>query len=132
MSVGSTSVAAADSEFAALSRRTTMGRAFATYAAEDGVLLPGGDQPVYGREAITTFFADRPRGFTIVLDWSPRIADVAATGDLGFTVGDATSDVTQPDGRTDKRYSKYVTVWKKQANGDWKFAADCGNARPGP
>jgi ketosteroid isomerase-like protein len=27
-------------------------------------------------------------------------------------------------------YSKYLTVWKKQRDGSWRFVADGGSARP--
>jgi ketosteroid isomerase-like protein len=34
--------------------------------------------------------------------------------------------------RTRHYYSKYLTVWKRQPDGAWKFVADGGNERPGP
>ncbi len=29
-------------------------------------------------------------------------------------------------------YGKYVTIWKKQADGTWKFVVDVGNKSPAP
>jgi ketosteroid isomerase-like protein len=52
-------------------------------------------------------------------------AQIAPSGDLGCTVGEAQI-------ATLKRYSKYLTIWRRQADGSWKFVADGGNARPAP
>ena len=76
-----------------------------------------------GRDAIGAAFADFP--VDAVLDWAPVAADVAGSGDLGCTVGEA---AVAPR----RSYSKYLTVWKRQPNGAWKFVADGGNARPAP
>jgi ketosteroid isomerase-like protein len=29
-------------------------------------------------------------------------------------------------------YGKYITVWHRDAGGDWKVIADGGNTSPGP
>jgi ketosteroid isomerase-like protein len=58
----------------------------------------------------------------------PRFSDAAASGDLGFTVGEATFDF----GQFGTFYSKYLTVWQKQDTGEWRYVADLGNNRPAP
>ncbi|MGH2669664.1 MAG: hypothetical protein ACRDH5_11225, partial [bacterium] len=60
-----------------------------------------------------------------VLDWKPLAAEIAGSGDLGCTVGEAS---VQP-GRS---YSKYLTIWRRHRDGSWKFVMDGGNARPAP
>jgi len=114
----------ADSAFAALSVAHGAQAAFLSFAASEAVLLgPPGAPMMHGREAIGAAFAEFPAD--AVLDWAPVTADVAGSGDLGCTVGEA-SIVAR------NSYSKYVTVWKRQADGSWKFVADGGNARPAP
>jgi ketosteroid isomerase-like protein len=61
------------------------------------------------------------------MTWEARIADVAASGDLGFTVGVATIH-----GGAQTRWSKYLTVWKRQRDGSWRFVSDGGNPAPAP
>jgi ketosteroid isomerase-like protein len=34
------------------------------------------------------------------------------------------------DGAPEVRYSKYLTVWKKQRDGRWRYVVDGGSARP--
>ena len=60
-----------------------------------------------GPAAIGEAFASGPND---VVSWVPRFSDVAASGDLGFTVGDASS--TSKASAT--FYTKYLTVWRKQ------------------
>lgn len=114
----------ADSAFAALSVARGARAAFLSFAASEAILLgPPGTPMTHGRDAIGAAFADFPAD--AVLDWAPVTADVAGSGDLGCTVGEASIS-----GRNS--YSKYLTVWKRQADGTWKFVADGGNARPAP
>ena len=77
----------------------------------------------HGRDAIAGAFAGFPAD--AVLEWAPVAAEIAASGDLGCTVGRASVTALHS-------YSKYLTIWKRQADGSWKFVADGGNARPGP
>lgn len=113
----------ADSAFSALSVTRGAKTAFLAFAAEDAITLGAPTAPINrGREAIGATFAEFPAD--AVLEWTPVSADVAGSGDLGCTVGEASI--------SRKSYSKYLTVWKRQADGSWKFVADGGNARPAP
>jgi ketosteroid isomerase-like protein len=62
--------------------------------------------------------------------WRPVAGGVAKSGDLGFTVGNAVFTGRREDGGQVVRYSKYLTVWKKQHDGDWRYVVDGGSARP--
>lgn len=113
----------ADSAFAALSVARGAKPAFVSYASEDAISFGGGARMNEGREAIGAAFDEFPSG--AVLAWWPVAAVIAESGDLGCTVGEATIESL-------KQYSKYLTIWKRQRDGRWKFVADGGNARPAP
>jgi ketosteroid isomerase-like protein len=53
--------------------------------------------------------------------------EVARSGDLGYEIG--TFDLTLADqtGKSAAHRGKYVVAWEKQANGEWKAAADIFN-----
>jgi len=57
-----------------------------------------------------------------VIRWKPLRADVSDSGDLGYTWGAAESG-PGADGPF-KPYGIYVTIWKRQADGKWKFVYD--------
>lgn len=113
----------ADSAFAAMSRARGAKQAFLTYAAEHAISFGAGTHFNEGREAIGASFDKFPAG--AVLEWRPVASEIAKSGDLGCTVGEATIGSLQ-------HYSKYLTVWKRQADKTWKFVADGGNLRPAP
>lgn len=114
----------ADSAFAALSVARGAKAAFFAFAADEAVTLgPGGAPMNHGRDAIAAAFAEFPAD--AVLEWAPVAADIAGSGDLGCTVGEAAVAARHS-------YSKYLTVWKRRPDGAWKFVADGGNARPAP
>ncbi len=64
----------------------------------------------------------------IILKWQPVKADVAASRDLGYTVGTWLLTGKNRKGDSVSMTGKYMTVWKKQGDGTWKVVADMGNA----
>jgi ketosteroid isomerase-like protein len=58
------------------------------------------------------------------LNWHPSFADVAASGDLGYTYGPWTG---HPNKKAPAEFGgHYITVWSKQSDGSWKIAIDAG------
>jgi len=119
-------VRAADSLFADLAYRMGTGYAFAATVATDGVMF-GNPQLVIGPQAVQEFFA---AGAGASLSWQPVFASVAASRDLGFTIGEYTSTGRGPTGAAVQRFGKYLTVWRLQSDGTWKFVVDGGNPTP--
>lgn len=113
----------ADSLFAEMSVSQGVKAAFGAYAAEDAISFGAGSQMNHGPEAIGAAFDGFPDG--AVLAWWPVASAIAESGDLGCTVGEAKIESLH-------QYSKYLTIWKRQRDGSWKFVADGGNARPRP
>jgi uncharacterized protein (TIGR02246 family) len=94
--------------------------------AESGTMFRDGEI-VRGHDAIQTLmepaFATEGSGIA----WEPTEADIAASGDLGYTIGRFESTFVGPDGQRGKRTGTYVTIWKKQGDGSWKVAVDIGS-----
>ena len=115
-------VIAADSAFAARADTAGPAAAFAEYAADDAVSLGARPVPTCGKAEIGAQFQGGAPGD---LRWAPIVGDAAASADLGYTVGSATVRA-----RAGTFHSKYITVWKRQGDGSWRFVADGGNAMP--
>lgn len=64
----------------------------------------------------------------MILKWQPVKVDVAASGDLAYTIGTWQITGKNRKGEPISMTGKYVTIWKKQADGTWKVAVDIGNA----
>lgn len=115
----------AEKAFAQTSVDKSTKAAFLTYFDHHTVAFSNG-QAVIGRKE----WEKRPEG-NGYLFWWPVYADIAASGDFGYTTGPA---VYGPDRSTREAKSGiyYSTVWQKDDTGRWKVLADLGSSTYNP
>ncbi len=95
------------------------------YADENVIKPQEGALPVIGKTRLTKYWSG---GQVITaISWAPDIANASASGDLGYTFGH-----WQLQSRDTLIYGNYCTIWKRQADGSWKFVYDGGNNSPKP
>lgn len=114
----------ADKKFSAMSQTKGMKAAFLSYMDSSGVLLRENHYPIIGKEAQAYIRQTNDSAFT--LTWQPRSADVAKSGDLAYTFGTYTLHT-----KGTMLKGTYVSIWKKQKDGSWKFVLDAGNSGVG-
>jgi ketosteroid isomerase-like protein len=119
----------ADEDFSRDAKKLGTGEAFGRYAADDAQMFSAPGEFITGPAAITASFG--PEASRSSLVWHPVEGEVSKSGDLGFTVGNAIFTGERDDGARVVRYSKYLTVWKRQRDGGWRYVVDGGSARPG-
>ena len=113
-----------EKKFSALAQKEGIPKAFMTYAAEDAVLMRK-NSLIIGKIAIHENFKNQSENSNEVsLEWEPDFVDVSKSGDLGYTYGTYTYTVTDSVGKTNTKQGVFHTVWKRQANGEWKFVWD--------
>ena len=102
-----------------------------SYYAEDAAELPNGEDILQGKGNIakTMGFLDQKDNH---LTWTPVHADMAASGDLGYTFGTYEFRSKGKDGKPTVELGKYASIWKKQKDGSWKVVMDMGNSSPAP
>lgn len=118
----------ADSLFSDLSYRMGTGYAFSNTVASDGAVF-GFPELLVGPKAILESY--ERTGASTSLTWRPVYASVAASRDLGFTVGESISTGRGPSGAAVQRFGKYLTVWRREGS-VWRFVVDGGNGSPAP
>ena len=96
-------------------------KAFIEFAHDSVVLLKPNRMPIVGKLSLIKFYEGKSDS-GVVLTWNPENAVIAESGELGYTYGFWTF-ITQKD----TSRGTYLTVWKKNSNGQWKFIADTGN-----
>lgn len=64
-------------------------------------------------------------GFQLI--WAPVEAEASPDGRMGYTVGTGTAVTRKADGTEERRPARYVTVWRRGADGRWKVVTDLGN-----
>jgi len=119
-----------DREFNNVAAEKGFVEAFLEFMADDAMLFPAGSEPVSGRDNIRKHLSEGSEGAT--LTWMPVSADVSVSSDLGYTRGTSEYRYLDKDKNPAVHYGKYVTVWKRQPDGRWKFILDIGNASPPP
>ena len=75
------------------------------------------------RKTWTDMFATP--GFS--LSWQTTKAEVARSSDIAYSVGTYRMGLDDPKGNPVTDRGKYVTVWRKQPNGNWKAIVDIFN-----
>ena len=112
----------ADRAFSKLSEEKGMKKAFLDYIDSNGVLLRPDHLPLMGADAIDFLIQQNDSSYT--LKWEPRSGTVSVSGDIGYTYG---IYVLKPLAKDTLIYGNYVSIWKKQSDGNWKFVLDSGN-----
>jgi ketosteroid isomerase-like protein len=113
-----------DIDFSNMSKVKGMRLAFFEYMDTNAVLLRPGHFPLEGKDARRFIGDTDDSGF--ILTWSPQFVEISSSGDLGYTYGTWTS---LPKKWLSDSVSRgtYVTIWKRQKLGGWKFILDTGN-----
>ena len=97
-------------------------KAFEYYAAPEGVIKRG-KRVVKGKAAIAGWYEKDVKP-NETLTWVPTFVEVSQSGDLAYTYGDFT--FTYPDTLGNLKTNKGIfhTVWKRQADGKWRYVYD--------
>ena len=115
-------------------------RAFSDYSAQHGphaawdkylddaaVDMSAGRDFVFGKATTLRGFEDFPG--TASLTWTPIDGKIAKSGDMGYTYGRYV--MTRSTGsKSHVSHGKYITIWKRQADGSWRVVFDGGNSSP--
>lgn len=111
-------IIAAENAFAAQAARDGSSAAFLANCTPTAMVVENGQlanaQKVWNNKPQSTG--------THRLAWHPVMADVAQSGELGYTTGPWTFG----SGSQTVAAGEYVTLWRKQPDGQWKFEVDMG------
>ncbi|OFX58190.1 MAG: hypothetical protein A2066_05940 [Bacteroidetes bacterium GWB2_41_8] len=111
----------ADIAFSDYSAKNGIQKAFIEFSHDSVVLLKPNRLPIVGKQSLIESYTGKSDS-GLVLTWKPESATIAKSGELGFTYGLWTLIAAQ-----DTSHGTYLTVWEKDTQGNWKYAADTGN-----
>jgi len=106
------------------------GKAFASWFADDAVVLSNGKPAVLGHAAIAAQAKWNPKAYQ--LTWTPEGARMGPANEMGFTWGRYEGRSKDKNGQPVVVSGRYFTVWKKLPDGDWKVALDASADAPPP
>lgn len=115
---------AAENAFSKMSVEKGMKDAFVTFLADDSILFR--PTPVPGKQWMSSRPGPPPGGGTLI--WRPAHAEIAASGDMGYSTGPF--EFRSPDASRPPGHGTFFSVWQKQADGSWKVMMDVGVNHP--
>jgi len=121
--------AMADTERAFAKAATVKGwrDAFLDFFADDAIAFA--PAPTSAKDRLRTQPSTPFSEFELV--WEPRLGDVAASHDLGWLTGPSTSvNHTVKDAKPG--HGCYLSIWRKQPDGQWRVFIDVGASSPEP
>lgn len=112
----------ADKAFSDYCEQNRTKNAFVEWMDDNGTLLRPNNLPIVGAHAIDYLIQINDTAYT--LKWQPHNAEVSESGDMGYTYG---IYAITPSLMDTQLLGTYVTVWKRQEDGSWKFVVNSTN-----
>lgn len=124
-------VAAMEDQFCAMAQEQGVLAAFAHFAAPDVAFIDTDPRRYRGAEAVRQRLKGFPAGAR--LTWSAYFTDVSDDGTLGYNYGRYELHAPRPDGAEHVAGGWFLSIWKKQPDGSWRYVMDTGVPdRPAP
>lgn len=101
------------------------------YISDSSIEIMEGLYPLMGKIEIKEF-GDLHNDSAFRLKWKPYRAVISESGDLGYTFGNWILYAKNKWGNDTTYYGNYMTIWKKQHDGNWKYEIDGGSNTPKP
>jgi ketosteroid isomerase-like protein len=98
-----------------------------SYYSEDASLLPPNAPMASDKASIRAAWAGL-LGPDTSLSWQATKVEAARSGDLGYVMGTYEMESKDASGKQQSDRGKFVEIWKKQADGNWKAAVDIFNS----
>ena len=115
-----------DADWSAAAQSKDVEKSVAVYA-EDAVFLPNGAPIATGKTQIRDAWSHLMALPGVELKFAPTNIEVAKSNDMAYDVGTYQLKVNDPQGNPTTQIGKYVVVWKKQPDKQWKVVADIFN-----
>jgi len=120
-----------ESDFSAMAQAKGILAAFEHFAAPDAAFIDTDPRKYRGLEAVRQRMGPDQPG--VKLSWSALFTDVSDDGTLGYNYGRYESRRPGPDGQEIARGGFFLSIWKRQPDGSWKYVMDTGAPdRPPP
>jgi ketosteroid isomerase-like protein len=117
-------VAAMEDAFCAMAQAKGLLAAFTHFAAPEVAFIDTDPRKFRGLDAVRERIGPDQPG--VKLTWAASFTDVSDDGTLGYNYGRYESRRTGPDGKEVVRGGWFLTIWKRQPDGSWRYVMDNG------
>jgi ketosteroid isomerase-like protein len=98
------------------------------YYSDDAIVLPPNATGAATKEAIRNVWKDMFAIPSLVISWQPTRVQVGKSGEMAWVRGTYELTMNDASGKPVDDRGKYLEVWEKQTDGNWKCAADMWNS----
>ena len=98
------------------------------YYSDDAVVLPPNAASAMTKEAIRNTWKDLLASPGLVITRKPTRVELAKSGDMAWLSGTYELTMNDAAGSPINDHGKYLEVWEKQPDGNWKCRADMWNS----
>ncbi len=98
------------------------------YYSDDAVVLPPNTASAMTKEAIRNTWKDLLASPGLVITRKPTRVELAKSGDMAWLSGTYELTMNDAAGSPINDHGKYLEVWEKQPDGNWKCRADMWNS----
>jgi len=98
------------------------------YYSDDAIVLPPNATRAATKEAVRNVWKERFASQGLVITWKPTKVQLAKSGDMGWVSGTYELTMNDASGKPIDDRGKYLEVWEKQTDGNWKCRADMWNS----
>ncbi len=112
-----------EKDFETAVREKGIQQAFYDFADTNAVIKREDDRLIKGKELIKEYYKN-PVYKQDSVTWKPDFVEVSNDGSLAYTYGKYVWKVKDSTGKLVEFSGVFHTVWKKQADGNWKYVWD--------
>ena len=116
--------------FCSMAKTQGLLAAFQHFAAPDVAFIDTDPRKWRGPAAVLERIGPDQPG--VNLNWSASFTDVSDDGTLGYNYGRYELKQTKPDGTVSVHTGWFLTIWKRQPDGSWRYVMDNGAPDPKP
>ena len=98
------------------------------FYSDDAIVLPPNAASAVTKDAIRNGWKEMFASPGFVISWQPTRVEVVKSGQMAWVSGTYASTMNDASGKSVNDRGKYLEVWEKQSDGDWKCAADMWNS----
>jgi ketosteroid isomerase-like protein len=117
-------ITVAEHAFSAMAQEKGVLAAFEHFAAPDVAFVDTDPRRWRGLEAVRERMGGTPAD--LKLTWSPLFVDASEDGTLGYDYGRYEARRPGAEGKDVVRTGFFLTIWKRQPDGRWRYVTDNG------
>jgi ketosteroid isomerase-like protein len=98
------------------------------YYSDDAIVLPPNATSAATKDAVRNVWKEMFASPGLAITWKPTKVRLAKSGDMGWVSGRYELTMNDASGKPINDRGKYLEVWEKQSDGNWKCRADMWNS----